>query len=70
MTKSLYRRLIVLASMLMLLALSLGPASGARRSPCTDCIRACRADYIACINLGLAGCEEVQAECNAGCPCP
>ncbi len=72
MRKSFYRRLIILAGMLSLLALSLplGPSSGALRSPCTDCRRACRNDYIACISLGLAGCEEVQAQCLADCPCP
>ena len=72
MKKGFYRRLLILAGVLSLLALSLplGPTSGALRSPCTDCRRACRNEYTTCINFGLAGCDEVFAQCVADCPCP
>ena len=69
MSRKLYLRLLLL---LGLLTLVLAPAftSASPRSACTDCLRQCRTEYQHCVALGLAGCDEVQADCNASCPCP
>jgi hypothetical protein len=76
--QSIVRKVMLLGVMLLFLA-TLSFSSGAKSavannaeafSPCSVCRMACRQEYLACIRSGQLGCEEVAADCFAGCPCP
>lgn len=63
----------LMLGMILLLVLASLIGSGPKAlafSPCTNCLKACRQQYQACVASGQIGCDEVYADCTAACPCP